>query len=70
MPSWIEMGSVFLEKKIIFNFVKVFALFHNYLPLEKGGALHLNKFESLHPRMHCAKFGCNGLSGSGEEDYL
>ena len=23
----------------------------------KGGALHLNKFESPYPRMHCVKFG-------------
>ena len=28
-----------------FNFVNVFLLFHNYLPLEKGGALHLNKIQ-------------------------
>ena len=26
-------------------------------PLEKGGALHLNKLESLHPRMPFAKVG-------------
>ena len=25
---------------------------------------------ALHPRMHCAKFGCNWPSGSGEEDVL
>ena len=29
--------------------VKLFATL-NYLPLEKGGALHLNKFESLSPK--------------------
>ena len=28
------------------NFVKVFMLFRKYLPLENGGALHINKFES------------------------
>ena len=28
------------------NFVNVFSLFRNHLPLEKGVALHLNKFES------------------------
>ena len=32
------------------NFVNVFSLFHYYLPLEKGGALHLNKHESPSPR--------------------
>ena len=33
-----------------FNFVNVFSLFHNYLPLEKAGALHLNKPEFHLPR--------------------
>ena len=47
-----------------------FCFFCNYLPWEKGGALHLNKLESLHPRILCAKFGWNWLSGSGEEDFL
>ena len=32
------------------NFVNVFLLFHNYLPLEKGGALHLNKLEFPLPK--------------------
>ena len=33
-----------------FNFVNVFSLFRNYLPLEKSGALHLNKLESPLPK--------------------
>ena len=33
-----------------FNFVNVFSLFRNYLPLEKGGALNLNKLESPSPK--------------------
>ena len=32
------------------NFVNVFSLFPNYLPLEKDGALHLNKLESPSPK--------------------
>ena len=36
--------SVVLEKRI-FYFVNVFLLFRNYLPLEKGMALHLNNHE-------------------------
>ena len=32
-----------------FNFVNLFSLFRNYLPLGKGGALHLNKLESPSP---------------------
>ena len=43
MPSLVEIDPVVLEK--IFNFVNVFSLFRNYLPLEKGGALHLNKLD-------------------------
>ena len=33
------------------NFVNLFSLFLNYLPLEKGRALHLNKFESPSPKV-------------------
>ena len=48
MPSvWLKLLEGFLEKKIFFNFVNVSSPFHNYLPLEKGEALHLNKLESL-----------------------
>ena len=32
------------------NFINVFSLFHNYLPLEKGWALLLNKLESCSPK--------------------
>ena len=49
MPSLVEIGPVVLEKKI-FNFVNVFSLFRNYLPFAKGGALHLNRFESPSPK--------------------
>ena len=49
MPSLVEIGPVILEKKIL-NFVNVFLLFRNYLPLEKGRALHLSKLESLAPK--------------------
>ena len=58
-------------RRRFFNFVNIFSLFRNYLPLEKGRALHLKKnLNPLHPRMLCAKFGWNWLSGSGEEDFL
>ena len=48
-PNLVEIGPVVREKKI-FNFIYVFLQFGNYLPLEKGGALHLNKFESPVPK--------------------
>ena len=44
MPSLFKIGPLVLEKTIL-NFVNVFLLFHNYLPFEKGGVLHLNKIE-------------------------
>ena len=50
MPSLVEIGSVVLEKRIFFNFINVFSLFRNYLPLEKGGDLHLKKLESPSPK--------------------
>ena len=50
MSSLVEIGPVVLEKKI-FKFRKcIFSLFRNYLPLGKGGALHLNKLESPSPK--------------------
>ena len=50
MASLVEIGPVVLKKKIFLNFVNVFSQFHYYLPLEKGGALHLNKLESPSPK--------------------
>ena len=48
VPSLVEIGPMVLEKKVL-NFISVFPLFRNYLPLEKGAALLLNKFESPSP---------------------
>ena len=43
----VEINLVILEKNIFFlNFVTLSSLFSNYLPMEKGLALHLNKIES------------------------
>ena len=50
VPSLVKISQVVLEKKMFFNFVNVFSLFLNYLPLEKGGALHLNKVEYPSPK--------------------
>ena len=45
---WLKLTKWFWRK--IFNFDNVFSLFRNYLPLEKGGALHLKKLESPSPK--------------------
>ena len=44
VQSLVEMCPVVLEN-ILLNFINVFWLFRNYLPLEMGVALHLNKLE-------------------------
>ena len=55
---WLKLAQWFLRN--FFNFVNVFSLFRNYLPLKKGGALHLNKIwiklNPLHQMMLCVKF--------------
>ena len=51
---WLKLAQWFWRRRF-FNFINVLLLFHNYLPLEKGGALHLN-LNPLHLRMLCAKF--------------
>ena len=50
MPSLVEIDQLVLEKIFFFNSVNVFTLFPNYLPLEMGEALHLNKLEFPSPK--------------------
>ena len=38
------------QEEDFFYFLNVFSLFRNYLPLEKCGALHLNKLQSPSPK--------------------
>ena len=64
----LKLAQLFLRKTFL-NFINVFLLFRNYLPLEKDGTLHFGaNLDSLHHRMLCAKFGWNWPSGPGEED--
>ena len=42
---WLKLAKWFGRRRFL-NFINVFSLFRNYLPLEKGTALHLNKLES------------------------
>ena len=46
---WLKLAQWFWRRRFL-NFVNVFSLFGYYLPLEKGGALHLNKLESPLPK--------------------
>ena len=47
--AWLKLAQWFWRRRF-FNFVNVFSLFRNYLPLEKGGAHHLNKLVSPSPK--------------------
>ena len=42
---WLKLAKWFW-RRIFFKFVIIFSLFHNYLPLEKVGALRLPKSPS------------------------
>mgnify|MGYP003685852939 CR=1 FL=1 len=57
----LKLAQWFWRRRFL-NFVNVFfSLFHNYLPLEKGGGLHLNKLDSPSPKFEL-------VGGSEEED--
>ena len=49
LPHLVEIGSLVLQQKIL-KFCQYFSLFRNYLPLEKGVALCLNKYEIPSPK--------------------
>ena len=46
---WLKLAQWFWRRRFL-NFVNIFSLFRNYLPLEKGGPLHLNKLETPSPK--------------------
>ena len=46
---WLKLAQWFWRRRFL-NLLNVFLLFRNYLPLKKGGALHLNKLESPSPK--------------------
>ena len=48
VPSLVEINPVVLEKKI-FKAVKLFILFPNYLPFERGASLIWTNLNALHP---------------------
>ena len=46
---WLKMAQWFWRRRFL-NFINVFSQFRNYVPLEKGGVLLLNKLESTSPK--------------------
>ena len=53
---WFKQAQRFLRRRFL-NFVNVFSLFRNYLPLEKGMALYLNQIKQKRFREEVVKFG-------------
>ena len=53
---WFKQAQRFLRRRFL-NFVNVFSLFRNYLPLEKGTALYLNQIKQKRFREEVVKFG-------------
>ena len=68
--SWDALCKVCL--KLAYRFRRRFlnSLFRNYLPIEKGGPFIWKNSNSLHPRIFCAKFGWNWLSGTEKNGFL
>ena len=62
---WLKLNQRFWWR--ILNFVYVFSLFRNYLPLANAGPFIWTNLNPLHPRLLCVKFAWNCLSGSKEE---
>ena len=46
---WLKLAQ-WLWRRRFLKFVNVISQFRNYLPLEKGGGLHLNKLEDPSPK--------------------
>ena len=63
---WLKLAKLSWRRRFL-NFVNVFSLFCNYLPLENSRALHLINLNPLHSRMLCAKLGWNWPCGFWEE---
>ena len=62
---WLKLAKWFLRRFL--NFIHVFLIFPYYLPLEKGVALHLNKFEFPSPKDVLSQIWLK--LGSVEEDF-
>ena len=64
---WLKLAQ-YSEEEDYLNFINIFSLLCNSLPLEKGGPSIWTNLSSHHQGMPCVKFGWNWPSGSGEED--
>ena len=77
--TWLQLEGLVFTWLSRHNFSKLLIWKRRFLnfaislfsPLEKKvGPLISTNLIPHHPRMHCAKFGCNWPSGSGEKDFF
>ena len=67
--NWLKLAQLFWRRRI-FKFRQcIFVIFVIISPWRRVGSFFWINLNPLHPRMLCAKFGWNWLSGSGEEDF-
>ena len=69
MAGLAQIGPVVREEDFLISSM-YFRYFVIISPLKRAGTFIWTNLNSLHPRMHCAKFGRKWLSASGEEDFL
>ena len=67
-PSIVKIGPVVLKKILKFCQLRYFHYFVIISPWKRAWPFIWTKLNPHHPRMLCAKFGWNWLSGSREED--
>ena len=63
---WLKLAQCFWRRGF-YNILNIFLLFRNYSPWKRSGPFIWTKFNTLHPKMLCAKFSWNWPSGSWEE---
>ena len=68
VPSLVEFGPVGLEKDFLISSL-YFCHWVIISPWKRVGSFIWTNLNPLHPRMHCAKFGWNWHSASGEVDF-
>ena len=59
-----------IREKTIFSILSMYCCHFIIISSWNGLALHVNKLNSLHPRMFCAKFTSYCPSGSWEEEFF
>ena len=68
---WLKLAQCFLGRFLNFlNFVNVFSLLYYHLPSKRAWHFMWTNFNSVHPRILCAKLGWNWPCGSREDQTV